>query len=97
MFCGIGWAHDWHFFWIIAAAIVVFAALALVATLRQGGKSDFSLGASCPACGGAVKNSFLRCPHCAVTLKSHCPSCSKIVENVWKYCPFCRADVGETK
>ncbi len=101
MYCGIGWAHEWHFFWIIAAVIIVLAVLAFVTTLRQGGKSAFplgaSLGASCPACGGAIKNSFLRCPHCAVTLKSHCPSCSKIVETAWRYCPFCRADVGKTQ
>lgn len=97
MFCGIGWAHEWHFFWIIAATIGVLAVLALITTLRQGGKGDFSPGASCPTCGGVVKNSFLRCPHCAAALKSHCPSCSRIVESVWKYCPFCRADVGETK
>jgi RNA polymerase subunit RPABC4/transcription elongation factor Spt4 len=45
--------------------------------------------AACPKCGGAIRDSYVACPHCGTTLSKSCPRCGKRAEPDWKVCPHC--------
>jgi hypothetical protein len=52
--------------------------------------------AVCPACGLAVLDSYVACPHCAHALARSCAACGKRLETGWKACPYCgQAAAGE--
>lgn len=90
MFCNWGWPGHWFgvnpFIMIFLVTSGIFL---LIIFLR-----NKTTQPTCQACGGAVKDAYLRCPHCGTTLKAHCPDCSTIIEAKWNYCPECHSDLG---
>jgi CheY-like chemotaxis protein len=56
---------------------------------------DDTEGASCSACGGAIREGMRACPWCAATIfDDACSSCRKQLEPAWRLCPWCRAPVA---
>lgn len=48
----------------------------------------------CPSCSELVREEFMFCPNCGITLKRQCPGCQRALEVVWTQCPFCGVGVG---
>ena len=43
----------------------------------------------CPTCSKPVREDFVMCPHCGVSLKEKCTSCQRNIAPEWKICPYC--------
>lgn len=48
----------------------------------------------CPRCGEFLREDFLFCASCGLTLKKDCPKCSSKLELSWTQCPYCGIAVG---
>lgn len=71
----------WALIAVLAPGLIGF----LVYLLVRGNVADLS----CPQCGAAVREDFVRCPHCGTKLRPACPNCSMPVEPGWVICPRC--------
>lgn len=49
---------------------------------------------TCPRCNEVVREDFLFCSNCGLTVRKECPSCNRPLEIVWQQCPFCGVSVG---
>lgn len=50
-------------------------------------------GDRCLVCRTPLETSFLRCPTCAIELRTPCPGCAAPIELTWRACPFCAVDL----
>ena len=48
---------------------------------------------SCPQCGKKVKDDFIICPYCGLTLRQKCENCGAAVKREWEKCPYCETTV----
>jgi predicted amidophosphoribosyltransferase len=87
MYCS--WGYTWHgyyfyhswLFWFVLSAGLFTAGLYLILRKQQPKK--------CPTCDSPVENTYLQCPGCGHSLKTHCPDCYRVVDRLWKVCPYC--------
>lgn len=48
----------------------------------------------CPQCRQRIRQEFLSCPYCGLSLKNTCSGCGQELRLDWSICPYCRTQAG---